>query len=162
MHLLHPSICPGLLQTCCPEPFPNRALGLAFSAYLSAPERSGYNIKYIRGDKEIGHDEYILRQGGKKTSYQNNFSYSWLHHTLLRHSADRISIEGSSCTKLLHTFVLTTHSSFSGHWTTFLTPHLGYSFQLPHCKSRSLSCTLDLPVHSEGLGYDEVSKLALD
>lgn len=131
MHLLHPSICPGLFQTCCPEPFPNRALGLAFSAYLSAPEPSGYNIKYIREDKEIGHDEYMLRQGGKK-HHTRIICYSWLHHTLLRHSADRISIEGSSCTKLIHVFGLTTLSSFSGHWMTFLTPHLGYSFQLSH------------------------------
>lgn len=66
IHLLHPSVCPGIFETSCFEPLPNRALGLGFSIYLPAHEYSSYNIKYIREDKEIGHDEYTLRQGGKK------------------------------------------------------------------------------------------------
>lgn len=65
-HLLHPSVCPGLFETSCFEPLPNRALGLGFSIYLPACESSSYNIKYMREDKEIGHGEYTLRQGGKK------------------------------------------------------------------------------------------------
>lgn len=57
-----PLVCPGLFQTSFSEPFPDTALDLGFSIYLSAHQSSSYDIKYTREDKDIGHDEYTLRR----------------------------------------------------------------------------------------------------